>query len=432
MEQYTETMEDKALFPDEDNYEKALEDAANTFRNFDKALDYFLVENGYQGDADDCKAKIKYIQSKFESTSVDPIETRTLKKWFSVKENNKTYQNKDYFSPLDPKTRKLLFRFCFAFQLSIEENDAFFRKVCLQRSFDCHDIYEVIYYYALSHQLSYQETKGLIDKTLKGKEKIGKGSINSDNKLYTKTIKECIDRFENADELVQYLRDNYSQFEYNNVTAYERINTIWNRISETKGLANQERVKCIYNNEDTDNPSHHSKDIWEKRSDWEIYLQILGLDETLNKGSISIQKNSDKRNIIHSILNDNKLIHPLAADSFPDRQGLEAILKGKHKSDELVRKTLIFLDFYKFWVKKALEPLGNKDDHYQASQDDTERWNSEVNKYLTDAGYPELYFGNPFDWIFLCSANQVAPLRTFREFMHESYCIKEDELIPKE
>lgn len=51
-------------------------------------------------------------------------------------------------------------------------------------------------------------------------------SRKPDNKLYTEKIKEYIDGFKNADQLVQYLRDNYSQFEYNNATAYKYINTM--------------------------------------------------------------------------------------------------------------------------------------------------------------------------------------------------------------
>lgn len=457
MGRYTETRTDMMkISPDEDNYEKALEDATNTFRTFDEALDNFLVEKGYRGDVDDCKAKTDYIQSRFESASVDSIKTRTLKKWFSVKENNENHQNKEYFTPLKLK-REFLFRFCFAFRLCIAESNEFFRKVCLQRSFDCHDIQEAVYYYALSHQLSYQEAKTLIDEVLKGKEKIEKGTINSDNKLYTEKIKEYIDGFKNADQLVQYLRDNYSQFEYNNATAYKYINTMWTRISDAEGLANCEKNE-IFNNEYEHNDGcpylgvvlckdceekknckyvdrnkySYKKDIWNPRSDWEIYLQILGLDGTFKNNKNILQKGNNKDIIIHSILKDNKLLHPLAADSFPDRQGLQAILRKEHKSDELVRKIMILLSFYEFWINKALEPMGEKNGRYEAKDDgDEERCTARINHFLVESGYPELYVGNPFDWIFLHSAHQIEPLNIFREFMHTLYLVKEDELIPK-
>ena len=80
-------------------------------------------------------------------------------------------------------------------------------------------------------------------------------------------------------------------------------------------------------------------------------------------------------------------MHPLAEDSFPDRQGLEAILRGEHKSNELVRKTIILLVFYEYWTKRLLK---NNVKVYCADDDDNERCYAEINRYLIDAGYPTL------------------------------------------
>lgn len=46
-------------------------------------------------------------------------------------------------------------------------------------------------------------------------------------------------------------------------------------------------------------------------------------------------------------------------------------------------------------------------------------------------GYPTLYAGNPFDWIFLYSAHDDSPLEALRFFMRELYLVKKDELEPK-
>lgn len=83
-----------------------------------------------------------------------------------------------------------------------------------------------------------------------------------------------------------------------------------------------------------------------------------------------------------------------------------------------VRKLLILLVFYKFWVIKAL----NKNDYYsEQDENDLERCKSMINEMLVDAGYPTLYPGNPYDFIFLASMNTLFPLLSFRDIMREIY-----------
>ena len=160
-----------------------------------------------------------------------------------------------------------------------------------------------------------------------------------------------------------------------------------------------------------------------KRSVWDIYLQILGLYDFDYDNSPLFVLDTDRT--LKPILKNNDLLHPLAEDSFPDRQGLEAILRGEHKSNELVRKTIILLVFYEYWTKRLLK---NNVKVYCADDDDNERCYAEINRYLIDAGYPTLYAGNPYDWIFLFAMQDEYPMETFRYFMRELYIIKEDEL----
>lgn len=91
------------------------------------------------------------------------------------------------------------------------------------------------------------------------------------------------------------------------------------------------------------------------------------------------------------MLKDNALLHPLAEDSFPNRDGLTKILNGVHVSYESVRKLLILLVFYRFWVNKALAK-----GHYTAGYGDADRCLSLINDCLTEAGYPMLYPGTVY------------------------------------
>ena len=42
-----------------------------------------------------------------------------------------------------------------------------------------------------------------------------------------------------------------------------------------------------------------------------------------------------------------------------------------------------------------------------------------MNQYLIDSGYPELYVGNPYDWIFFYAAKREVPLFVFRYIWNE-------------
>lgn len=143
-------------------------------------------------------------------------------------------------------------------------------------------------------------------------------------------------------------------------------------------------------------------------------MQILGLSGNYADGIY-------KDRSIKTILKDNELLHPMAENSFPDRDGLNKILNGEHVSYERVRKILILLVFYKFWAKKALD-----NGHYEAGYGDSDRCISMINDNLTDAGYPMLYPGNPYDFIIFVSVNAESPLITFRDYMHEMFFNKMD------
>ena len=137
---------------------------------------------------------------------------------------------------------------------------------------------------------------------------------------------------------------------------------------------------------------------------------------------IKIANISDSDRTIKHILKDNNLLHPLAEESFPDREGILLIISGKHVSYERVRKTLILLVFYVFWVGIALKQKNNT---YRARIGDYERCLDEMNRYLVDSGYPELYAGNPYDSIFMYAAQDDYPLTTFREYMNELFIFKQ-------
>ena len=202
---------------------------------------------------------------------------------------------------------------------------------------------------------------------------------------------------------------------------------MWEEISGEEGLAAKEKKKLYRAFNDTDReieearagePEAHrrARSARAGGSLWEIYLQILGLS-----GNRIAKLDTDRS--LKPILRDNELLHAWAEDSFPSRGGLEKILNGEHASEQLVHKTIILLVFYRFWVKAAL-----KRNDYQARGGDTGRSICEINRYLLDTGYPQLYPGDPFDWIILHAVENEFPLLVFRDFMRELFYVKEHDI----
>lgn len=398
MGEYTSCLSTKGydISPEDENYKQELLDVVKSFRTFDAALDEFIVQKGYSGDIADVDAKVKFIKAKFDKAGI-PIETRILRSWFQ----KHTQADK----------REIAIKFCFAFQLTLEQTRDFFRRVYLQRNLDCHSIQEAISYYCISHSLTYSEAQALI---AKAPSQDGKGPVDLNaDVLYTGTIIRELDRFQSPEELLAFLTENSGQFGYNNATAKKYINGLWQRIAGENGLADREIRRRF--------PKETLSD--KARSVWDIYLQIFGLldfEEIDRKVRVIVAPLAGDRTF-QTILEENELIHPIVRKCFPDRQGLEDIIKGKYRSDEVVRKTLILLAFYRFWADLFLKDTASE---YAAKPKDAQRCIASINRLLLDASYPELYEGNPYDWIFLLAAQDEYPLEAFRFFMREVYLNK--------
>ncbi|MBQ7199772.1 MAG: hypothetical protein IJS24_00190 [Eubacterium sp.] len=397
MGKYTETLEDFSygIDPGEDGYEEMLEKAAGSFRPFDVALTAFLTENGMIGEAATPDEVLRYITDEFKAAGIEPPRNR--KKWFSVHASIK---------------RKTAFEMCFALRLDEDQADDFFRRVCLERGFDGHDMTEIVWLYAIRNGLTYEEALRIQKKlpTVKTDQKLATGQV-----IYTQMIQSEIAEISSEEELIRYLTERASSFGYNNATATRFIRELWDEIAGEDGLAYRER-RDFHSGYEEDVESYGRTDsrvkirVEKDDSLWDVYLQILGLSHIDMK-----QLGTDRS--LKPILKDRDLLHPLAEDSFPDRDGLNKILRGEHVSHERVRKILILLVFYRYWVRLLL-----KNRSYAVNGGEMARLEQTINNYLVDCGYPTLYIGNPYDWVILYSlVNSDTPLMTFRGFMQELY-----------
>ena len=401
MGNYTCFFEEKAIniFAEED-YIEELKKIIGKFRTFGEALDSFILEQGYSGETDDIYEKVKFISEKCNQADV-PVP-RNLKKWYT--ENKRIERNST-----------VPFQLCFAFQLNVEEVNDFLRRICLSRGLDCHSMEEIVYFFAFKHGLKYSDAKNILSKV----NLVKPDKIVASDLIYTDLIADEIEEIETEKELIDYLNDNAWKFVYNNATAYETIQTIWKCIlgdKKNEGIAKKER-KQLYIPFDKEEEAKEKYEADKGRKErkrvcdsvWEIYLQILGL-----AGNYVADFYKDRS--LKAILKDNELLHPLAEEAFPDRDGLNKILNGEHVSYERIRKVLILLVFYRFYAGRAI-----KRNTYEVVDEDGDRCIDTINDNLISANYQGLYPGNPYDFLILMALRSKQPLCAFREYMHELF-----------
>ncbi len=352
-----------------------------SFRGYGAALSDFLDTHGYSG-ANSPEAKAAYLKNQFEASGIDRNKARNALKWLT-----------------EPKgfERETGFRIAFSLNLSISEANEFFRTVMLDRSFDCHTIREAIYYYCIYHGIDYQTAEKLIAALPQPK----KAPVpDSSDVLYTRNIIIFLQTCPNEEQLQKYFIENIAQFGYNQVKAKEFIRLLWSRISKHDGIASKERE--FFPVTTIKSTSSDAAD-----STWNLYLQILGLD-------LDDVRDIETDRTIKPMLKNETFMHQFAAENFPNRQSIEKILRGESTQNDLMRKTLILFVFYQFWMNIALSQKGHRS--YEAGLHDRERCISELDQYLLDAGFPEMYAGNPFDWIFIWAAGRESPLQAFRSY----------------
>ena len=367
------------ISPEDDDFIEELIQAARLFRPFSAAMDEFLREHGYDGRPDDADAKTAMVRAAFEKAMIPP--PREIRRWFTADQ---------------PIVRETAFQICFAFGLDGIGTDAFFQRVfARERSFDCHRVQEAIYYFCLNNGYGWADAQEMTARIPQpGKKEAGTTVV------YTDSIVRELNRLTTKEELVGWLRENSGLFNTNNATAYRMIREMWDQAAGENGLLIREHRRFYAASEDpaTDKTQELTAGPEGVRL-WDAYLAIFQLDRD------RVSRLEADRSIKPILKN----LHAAVQDSFPDRQGMTLILKDAHVSYERVRKWLILLLFYTWWARRALA-AGD----YIAKEDDGKRFLAFTDHALTEAGYPELYVGNPYDWIFMYCAQDQEPLSLFR------------------
>ncbi len=255
--------------------------------------------------------------------------------------------------------------------------------------------------------------------------------------LYTQRIRHEAETFTRVEELRTYIEEHLQQFAYHNAAGTKRIRELWKEIASPDGLCARERELLhqreglLPEEELQPIPSNLTGSRKERRADpssvFGVLLQILGLSQHYSSGW-------GKDRSLKPVLAGNEAIHPIAESVFPDRDGIEKVLHGEQVSCERIRKILILLLFYRYWMETVLDNAARGEEFpYEISGDEHERFAAYMNDELTDVGLQELYEGNPYDWIFLFASSaktqdgSFSPLDNLRGYMMQLVSISQPE-----
>lgn len=331
---------------------------------------------GYSGEKDAHKLA-KFISEKSKAMGAE-ISVNTLKNWMTrmIPSNNEG-------------GRENVYRLCFALNMNAEQTAEFFLKAYLERPFNYKVIKEAVYFFCMNNGYDYSYAQELIKKV-----KIISAVDNKYADDITVKIGERLKEITTESEFLKYLEENLSGFVVNNKTAIEKIEQF---IESCKVVAPKEYVRRYrYLEEGVKNE-----------------INVDTIDDILNViYDYSARETFKGKNVFTTSISDSNF-PAMIRKNWPQRQQFENIIKRKNVSYDVIRRALIILCFYDFMANATVN------DALQEGVFD--EFVDEINTVLSECGYVQLYWRNPFDWMIGYCAASLNPLDTFRELIDEYY-----------
>lgn len=368
---YTERLEESLFqsYIDEDDYTELIEflNSEDSFNTFGSGILRIMKAKYLDVEMDTLLSKIKELCRENNVPLSDIGSLNTLKSWI--------------YKGIKPKkaetTRDSLYALAFALKLSVEETVILFTKVYLDRAFDCRNFKEVIYYYCLKKQMQWEKAKSLIQSIQFDAEEV------TEDTVMTRVMQEKLDTVEDEAALLDYILSYQHNLSMKNRAAHQLLSEL---LKEANEIAQEEAESW---GKEADGTSIYKGQ--NKKSNNFTYEVITSLKVNGEKGTVTLFKNARLPKEIRN--------------RFPEA----GTISKKNMTYEEIRKLMILLFSYNFWSKVQAKEVENFFDDYL----------QEMNSYLFNSGLPDLYYGNPYDWMFLYCSLEDNPLDTFRNLLYE-------------
>lgn len=386
-----------------------LQNSAN-FVSFHTGLTTLMQQCGYTGSSEDIEEKTTYLLQKLAAIHVKITEI-TVRDWFSGKRR----------PSLDSRSRKLVYEICFALGASFELVQEFFRQVYFSRSFNCHTIKEAVYYYCLHQNHSYNHALELYE-TIKTMPETAKFEASAP--VYTDQIRNALDNCRSDEEFLAYFSRNKSIFDRWNQRALFYIEEFVRQIRGTKEDIG--RIEAFGKVGTIPDAKTLATPPASGLITQEFFMQArhFGRKWTYAKQNVT-SIDFMLEFIIDPIepVNKKAKLPDIVKLNFPSKKTFSKILNRSQSemstSYDSIRKCLILLKFYHFWVTlELMMDSGNAAENPQSDYADYfDDFCEETAQLLEECGYEELYERNPYDWIFLWASATEQPLESFRGVM---------------
>lgn len=335
---------------------------------------------GFSGSQDDIDQALQFLQKCCHAAGVD-ILPKTLVSWLK---NGKVASTAD--------NRKNIYKLCFALNMNVNQTKEFFLKGVLERPFNYKDLYESVCFFCLNTKRPYADVEQLVAKisNLPKRE-------DADYAENTEQIGNEIAGFTTEEELIDFWINSCASFEKQQQTVTREVK---NLLNSCYSIATRYNERFCYEGK----PKKVS-------SPAALLETIYGYGARKTQGGKRIFRRSISKSDFPASIKKN----------FPQNQQLHDILKGT-ASHDVLRKALIVLDFFCYFADvKLTEDSESYDpyEHFLMFQD-------ELNDLLQECGYIQLYWRNPFDWMFGRCASSDEPLDMLKDIIAEFYLDKKD------
>lgn len=352
---YTERMEDEIWSVgsgdenDANGPEAALDflNSENGFRSFGEGVLTVASKKYHEINDKNVVAKIK----EYANTNGVPVEkiasANTFTNWFKNDSRPKKGEN----------SRRSMFALAFALNLNTAETKYLFENVYLDRAFDYKKTEEIIFYFCLKNGKNWADAERLIA------EASNQVRQYDDKTIITKDMLDELEELNDEVALLSYINNHGHNFEKNNVKAKKVFGKL---LAQAKKAALSE-VEAM--------EAEDKKGKWntgEEISNNFLYEIITGQEVSNGRGTKTIFKNSDLPQEIKN--------------RFPEA----GTLSNTKMTYEEIRKVIVLLHFYIYCINNA-------------DDTDYDEYLDEINNILDECMLPEMYPGNPFDWLFLYS-----------------------------
>ncbi len=346
-------------------------ESLNTVTTFYDYTFEYAQKNGCCTDKEDIDALAKFIFNKSKETGAEISSLTTIKNWLkkAPPTNNQA-------------GRENVYKLCFALGMNAKETKEFFLKAYLERPFNYKNICEATYFFCLNKGFTYSNAERIIKKI-----EAEPSVKNEDAETITERIGYDISLIATEEDFIKYIVNNRSGFEVQNQTATAKIKEL---VEECKTIA-KEQVLSPGEKISVDNID-------------ELLNVITGYNARATENGEKEYKKSISKSKLPNKIRQN----------FPQREQFKNIEDGKASFD-VIRKFLIILKFYHFFAYAKLHNAKNLE---QGLYDE---FVDETNEMLAECGYVQLYWRNPYDWLYGYCACAHEPLDELQDIIHKFY-----------